>query len=480
MLYQALAAQEQLYRQEVARSSRVVSEYHARLLQVDQELDEILHLQRQPQRQEYGEILPGLFDDCPVTSRSSEKWEVYEESQHSSYVPPEGLGATQLEVFRRLADLHKKVHKFRHCGLSQDVPKSAASLSQDFQDPSLPSDLKSLTGGLSAFFATLAKHSGRADDQHEGMGGQLELAGGRDVRLEDMLGEADGVKDFEGESSIELAPLQDQSVASCELVAALGSREEDSVGAGFTEGRRYADHFSGLSVSSLSVCSDHTNVPEVSQAASSERVTVRRGVPQLHLNLLEKSRPSGHKKSLFDLSSGRVPLINASREVEVRPEISYFQDSAITPMSENSSKSNAEDRSKGKPAQGTVKQTRGRDDLSQEKELPPLNLSTEPSSHKTSKPRITPISMQSKAFPAKPLSSPHRGLKSFRGRLMLRAKQLYPVSIPTSPSYRPDVSSQLNPDGSTQTRSNSPLNHFRMRRFCESKQPPRLCILSRQ
>mmetsp|Transcript_16664 Transcript_16664/g.29957 ORF Transcript_16664/g.29957 Transcript_16664/m.29957 type:complete len:644 (+) Transcript_16664:3539-5470(+) len=509
---------EKLYRQEAARSSKVLAEYHSRLLEVDQEIDELLHFHRQKHRpsqaKAFGDILPGLFDEVPISSRSSEKWEIREESEQSSYLPPEGLSDTQMEVFKRLSDLHKKVHKFRHCDLSQEVPESEHSLNQAFVE-SLPSDLKSLSasGGIRDVMKSLTR-SAFNEGNHFNVDDSVSLATNAglvfgspsngsakasglntlqgleftDVRLEDILGAGthEEIKTFEDESSIEQLPGHDHINDSCDIMGELDLGEQsDMKGTDLLSQLNQLNEedqdqkpfdASGLSEIPLSFDSEHTNTPDKHVVVDSEQVTNRRGVPMLPLNKLNM-KASKMQIFHFEESSGRAPPYRSPRrepELKLNISVSINNESSITLISECSSSIFIEERSRDRI---TLKHQRSKDEAI----LPPLNLSIESkgSSHKNSRSRMTPISMLNKNFPAKPTSAPRQGLKNFRGRSLLPAKQLSPLSIPTSPSYRLD-GSRISPHDSSQGRSSSPslFNRFRMRRYCEPKQP-RLYIMSR-
>lgn len=537
-LTQELEAQEKQCKHEASRSSKLLAEYHSRLLEVDQELDELLHFQRQRRHQGqtkvFGDILPSLFDDNPVSSRSSDRkpnsqqqessdrWDVREESEQSSYLPPEGFSETQLEVFKRLSALHKKVGQFRHCDLSQEVPESEHSLNQAFVG-TLPSDLKSLSGsgGLHGFVKNLTRSF--SDEQPLALEESLSkmtsaglvfgspsamstlngefLGFTRDVQLEDILGPQghEEEKTFEDQSSIEKFPDQDQSRDLSALMADLGDTSEVPLKEMEDLGQTAGDdqrtfNFSGLSEVSLSHDTIHTNLPESQRALNSEQVTNRRGIPKLPLNLLQKRKGPDRQIFRFDESSGRAPPFRSPRresELKLNISVSINNESSITLISECSS-IYIEDRSKELPQKHQLKELK-RDhflkDLAfmhqrsrEEIALPPLNMSIESkeSSHKNSRSRISPIS---RVLPAKPLIAPRPGLKNFRGRSLLPAKLISPLSIPTSPVFRPE-GFQVSPhENSSQGRSSSPslFNRFRMRRYCDPKEPkePRLYIVRR-
>jgi hypothetical protein len=383
------------------------------------------------------------------------------------------------------------VHKFRHCDLSVDVPESDHSLNQAFVE-SLPSDLKSLSGGLheamksmtrslfnekdrDVLNASLTSKSGivfgsscSASQRQSAFGTLqgLEFTGfsQRDVRLEDILGIADAEEDkeFDEQSSIWQAPEHDQSAS--ELIAALEGSKVTSQGDLSHSGAELKPFdCSGLSDIPHSFDSEKTNPPDAQQGIDSEQVTNRRGIPLLPLNLLEK--PAELQVFCFDESSGRPPQYRSPRrEPELKLNISVsINESSITLISECSSLY-IEERSRDK-----IKlKSRGKEDSL----LPILNLSIEnKSSSRIIQPRIAPTAMLPRVLPIKPPSAPRHGLKNFRGRSLMPAKRLSPLSIPTSPSYRPSLSRGACNEGSVQDKSTSPklFNRFRMRRFCEQR-----------
>lgn len=499
-----LEAKDKLYQQEAVRSNKALAQYHTRLLEVDQEIDEILHLHRQRhcQPKAFGDILPGLFDEVPLSSRSSEKWEVRDESEESSYSVPEGLSETQAEVFKRLADLHAKVHKFRHCDLSQDLPESEHSLNQAFVE-SLPSDLKSLSvsrgteGALKGLSMRDMDQIGYVASPSVATEGGLESLGypvsnardpieafdftafSRDVNLEDILGATEEVKDFQDESSIEKLSDHNSSKSSCGLISDLEMSANVALNASrlldqSSQSDQKPFNCSGLSEIPLSFDSEHTNTAEGQTAVNSEQVTNRRGVPKLPLNLITKSKPSASQVFQFDISSDRAPPFRSPRrEPTYKLNISIsLNNESFTLVSEGSSVY-IEDRSRERIK---LKQQPQRDAAL----FPPLNLSIESkgSSHKQSKAFLSPISIPNKV-PTRPITAPRQGLKNSRGRsLHPTSTNLSPVSIPTSP-YHLGIPRRSMPDDSSQRRSSSPplFNRFRMRRYCEPKEP-RLCILS--
>ncbi|CAG9321918.1 unnamed protein product [Blepharisma stoltei] len=153
---------EEAMKEQEREKQKLRSSYQKRLADIDQELDEIMHLHRQKLDKpiKLGDILPSLFSqeelqeeklvalgeiserknediNIPKITENSEKFDIESKSSLDISIDKLDLKGTQKIVYEKLIELRRRIHKFRD--------EDSCLTSEEGTLDSLPSDLKSIS-----------------------------------------------------------------------------------------------------------------------------------------------------------------------------------------------------------------------------------------------------------------------------------------------------------------------------------------------